>query len=538
MTRPYTTERTPGRAFDLCLSVLAWTLAASDGLAQTWDTLDREPSKMKPFAGIEYMVQAQGSLSKGETPLWLNANKYGLSSLEGENGYIRTAVWRDEKSDSTRRWGIGYGFDMAMATGYTSATVLQQAYVQLRWLHGSLSAGSRERPLELKNTALSSGSQTLGINARPVPQIRLAIDDYWITPLFNGWLRFKGHIAYGWMTDQNWQHDFTGRKTKYADNVKYHSKAGYLMIGNPDRFYPFSVELGLEMASTFGGVAYKPTSSGEMEEIKGESGIKSYWHAFIPGGAEAVEEAHKNTAGNQVGSWLLRINYDTDTWRLSVYADKFFEDHSAMFHLDYDGYGSGTEWKQAKKSKFIAYDFRDIMLGAEYCQKDGTWLRDIVAEYVYTKYQSGPFLHEHSSELADHVGGNDNYYNHYIYTGWQHWGQVIGNPLYRSPIYNTDGRIMVENSRFMAFYLGIAGEPIDGLTYRIRASYQDGLGTYERPYTRKKHNTSFAVEATYALKHGWSASLAYGMDFGHILGYNSGAQLTITKRGLLNKREK
>ena len=35
---------------------------------------------------ITYEIEAQGSFSRGKTPLWLNANKYGLSSLEKNNG--------------------------------------------------------------------------------------------------------------------------------------------------------------------------------------------------------------------------------------------------------------------------------------------------------------------------------------------------------------------------------------------------------------------------------------------------------------------
>lgn len=522
----------------LCLMALASTLLLTNAEAQTWDMLERSRSKWQATSDIGYMVEMQASVSKGSTPLWLNANKHGLSSLDANNGYLRAAVERKVEADSTRRWGVGYGIDMAVAKNFTSTAILQQAYIQLRWLHGSLTVGSREHNLELKNSNLSSGSQTLGINARPIPQVRLALDDYWVTPFFNDWLRLKGHIAYGMMTDQNWQHDFTSKKTKYADNVLYHSKAGYIMIGNPDRFYPFSVELGLEMATTFGGTAYRPKSDGTMEAVEGERGLKALWNAFVPGGAESVEKAHKNMAGNHVGSWLIRLNYDEDTWRLSIYADKFFEDHSGMFLLDYDGYGSGSQWQEAKKWRFVMYDLKDIMLGAELKLKDGAWLQNVVAEYVYTKYQSGPFLHEHSAELPDHIGGNDNFYNHYIYTGWQHWGQVIGNPLYRSPIYNTDGNIEVKNSRFVAYHIGVSGSPTDQLSYRLRASYQDGLGTYQKPYLKKQHNFSFALEATYALPHGWTASLAYGMDFGHILGDNRGAQFTVRKCGLLTGAKK
>lgn len=512
--------------FAICLLFAAGMTARS----QTWTDYDN-PGKLNPVHGLRYGVEMQGSFSNNKTPLWLNANKYGLSSLESNNGYVRGMVMRDLAQDSIRRWGIGYGVDVAVPVNYTSNVVVQQAYAELRWLYGVLTVGSKQQHMELKNNVLSSGSQTLGINARPVPQVRLALPDYWVLPFSHGWLRVKVHIAYGKMTDDNWQHEVTSCKSKYADDVLYHSKAGYIKIGNEDRFMPWSLELGLEMAAMFGGTAYRPQKDGTMLALKGEGGLKGMWHAFIPGGADAGETLYKNIAGNQVGSWLMRVNYDGDRWRLGIYADKYFEDHSAMFLLDYDGYGKGDEWQKKKKSKFILYDLKDMMLGAEVNLKYGTWLRDIVFEYIYTKYQSGPVYHDHTPSISDHIGGIDNYYNHYVYTGWQHWGQVIGNPLYRSPIYNDDGTISVKNSRFMAFHLGIDGRPTENLSYRLLGTWQEGLGTYAMPYTKKQYNVSFLAEATYSFRHNWKVTGSYAMDFGHILGNNAGFQLTISKSG-------
>ena len=60
---------------------------------------------------------------------------------------------------------------------------MQQAFAELRWLHGALTIGSKERTMELKNNRLSSGAQTLGINARPVPQVRLSLPEYWRLPI-------------------------------------------------------------------------------------------------------------------------------------------------------------------------------------------------------------------------------------------------------------------------------------------------------------------------------------------------------------------
>lgn len=487
--------------------------------------------------GITYNIETQASFSDDKTPLWLNANKYGLSSPERANGYLRGQVIRPLSTDSVRQWGIGYGIDVVAPVNYTSRIVLQQAFVEARWQRGVLSVGAKEYPMELKNNSLSSGSQTLGINARPVPQVRLALPEYWTIPALGRWLHIKGHLAYGRMTDDSWQHDFTAKRSKYADGVLYHSKAGFLKIGSEEeRFLPLSVELGMEMATLFGGTSYAPGSDGKMVSTKNSTGVKSFLKALIPGGADAPERGtvYQNEEGNILGSWLLRINYNTEPWALGVYADKYFEDHSSLFFLDYDGYGQGEEWNEKKRHHYFVYDFKDWMLGADLHLKYGSWLRHVVVEYIYTKYQSGPIYHDHAEGRSEHISGKDNYYNHYIFTGWQHWGQAIGNPLYTSPIYNDDGRIEFKNNRFVAYHLGVDGCPTDRLAYRMMLTHQRGYGSYDNPYPNKRHNTSLLVEATYSLPRQWKVRGACGMDFGKLLGNHVGFQLTLSKSGILN----
>ena len=484
-------------------------------------------------------MEAQASFSRGKTPLWLNANKHGLSSLERCNGYLRADIIRPLAADSAHRWGVGYGVDVAVPYNYTSRFVVQQAFVEARWLHGVLSVGAKQYPMELKNQRLSSGSQTLGINARPVPQVRLALPEYWTLPILHGWLQLKGHIAYGMMTDDSWQHSFTQRQSKYADHVLYHSKAGYLRIGNEAAFCPLSIEMGLEMACQFGGDAYV-LEDNKLRPYATDGSLKGFWHALIPGGSDAEEGSYGNIAGNQLGSWLMRVNWNSDTWRASVYADHFFEDHSQMFLLDYDGYGDGSEWMSHKKRRFYRYALKDMMLGVEMNLKYGRWLRNIVLERLYTKYQSGPYNHDHTVNIADHLAGMDDYYNHSIYPGWQHWGQVMGNPLYRSPIYNEDGKIEVKDNRFVAYHLGFDGWPSERVGYRALVSYQKGWGRYADPFTKKHHNVSFLVEGDCRVSRQWLARMGYGMDFGstQMLGHNAGVQITVVYRGMVSKKSK
>ena len=524
----------------ILLTLAASTLIPVAASAQyAWQETDREPSREQLSRGIAYKVEAQASAAKGKTPLWLNANKYGLSSLDNGNGYMRAAIMRPLAQDSARRWAVGYGVDVAVPVNYTSNFIVQQAFAEVRWLHATITAGAKEYPMELKHQSLSSGAQTLGINARPVPQVRLALPQYWQLPFGHGWLHLKGHVAYGMMTDERWQHSFTQRKSKWADRVLYHSKAGYLKIGNEYSTFPISVELGLEMASEFGGRPYID-KDGTMTLVPTEKGLKSFWNALIPGGQDATDGMYANNEGNVLGSWLMRVNYDQELWRLSIYADHFFEDHSQMLLLDYNGYGEGEEWNLHKKRRYFKYALRDMMLGAEFNLKYGRWLRDIVVEYIYTKYQSGPYNHDRTQNISDHIAGMDDYYNHSVYTGWQHWGQVMGNPLFRSPIYNPNGIIDVRDNRFWALHLGIGGAPTERLAYRALATYQTGWGTYENPFTHKHHNVSFLAEGTYSFNNGWKATLGYAMDFGsqQMLGHNAGAQITVSKTGLLKIKGK
>ena len=522
---------------------LLCTLALLPALAHAqyaWQEEERSASKPHLASDVEYRVEMQGSFSKGKTPLWLNANKHGLSSLEDVNGYLRGSVMRPVDADSIRRWGMGYGIDLVAPLGYTSDFIVEQAFAEIRWLHGTLTVGAKEYPMELKNQTLSSGSQTLGINARPVPQVRIALPRYWTLPLAGRWIHLKGHIAYGMMTDNSWQHDFTHRQSRYADDVLYHSKAGYIKIGNDDSFFPLSLEMGLEMAAQFGGKPYI-RYDGEMTRVKTSAKLKDFWNVFIPGGSDSSDGLYANKEGNQLGSWLMRLNYDTEEWRASVYADHFFEDHSQMFFLDYNGYGSGDDWNKWKHNRFFMYSMKDVMLGAEVNIKYGSWLKNIVFEYLYTKYQSGPYNHDRTQNISDHIAGIDDYYNHSTYTGWQHWGQVMGNPLFRSPIYNDNSQIHVYDNRFVALHLGVDGSsPSERLDYRVLATWQKGWGTYEHPFTKPHHNISFLTEATYHFNNGWTAKAAYGMDFGShmMLGHNAGGQLTVSKTGFIGKKKK
>lgn len=488
-------------------------------------------------------LEMQGSYSNSRTPLWLNANKYGLSSLTASNGYVRgMATYNKELLDGDLN--LQLGADVALPVGYkiegyksyTQKFIIQQAFAEVNWKYGVLTIGSKQQPMELKNNELSSGSQTLGINSTPIPQVRLGLNRYWAIPYTKDWLSIKSHIAFGIMTDAPWETACAkGSVYKYNRYTRYHQKAGYLRVGNEEKF-PLSLTLGLEMGTQFGGSAYHFVGTDEqgaqVQNLKLSHSLSSYFHAFTGTGSDAGEDRFSNAEGNNLGSWVARLNWNDENIEVGAYFDHFFEDHSSMFFLDYDGYGSGANRDVKEDNRYFRYDLKDALVGIDVKLKKFRYMNQAVVEYINTRYQSGPIYHDHTASVPTHICGRDSYYNHATLPGWQHWGQVIGNPLFTSPIYNGDGYIGVRNNRFKAWHFALAGDLADGLHYRAKLTWEKGWGTYDKPFYQPKTTTSMLVEATYSfpklsIMNGFSVTLAYGSDSGDLLGDNSGMQATV-----------
>ena len=88
------------------VTLIAFASAYSVSAQYAWQK-NPVTERLKPGENLMYTVEAQSSLSDSKTPLWLNANKHGLSSLDRVNGYVRGKVERSLGVDSARRWALG-----------------------------------------------------------------------------------------------------------------------------------------------------------------------------------------------------------------------------------------------------------------------------------------------------------------------------------------------------------------------------------------------------------------------------------------------
>lgn len=484
---------------------------------------DNNDSRWKELGkGIEYKAEMQVTGGSKKSPLWLNANRHGLSSIDGNNGYLRGSLRRSTDQDSLRKWKWGYGLDMAVAYGNTAPVIIQQAYVDINYKKLRLSIGAKEHPAVFKNEALSSGSQTFGINARPVPQVRIELPEYLSITGKSNWAAVKGHFGYGMLTDGRWQEDYVTPQTRYIKKALLHTKAGYLRIGNEDKF-PLVAEGGLEWACMFGGTSFRMFSQPPYNQTMGHS-VKDFFKAIAGGGSDPTDDIYLNAAGNTLGSWAFSLSYKGKDWKVRAYYDHFFEDHSMLF---------------------FQYGWLDGLIGGEVTLPKNPIVSSLVYEYMHTKYQAGGIYHDRTEEIPDQISGRDNYYNHNIYWGWQHYGQAFGNPLFTSPLYNDNGDLTFRCNRFTAHHFGLSGSPLPFLNYRMLYTYTSNWGTYTLPYDGIKYSNSFMVELEYVPRHightnveGWSLSGAFGIDRGAQLGDNTGVQITLRKTGFLTKNRR
>ena len=428
-------------------------------------------------------VEASANAGSGDyAPLWFTANRNGLSSQKPNSAYLRAGL--AYRQEFRRGWKIGAGLDLAGAANSPSDFIVQQAYADISWRVLNLSIGSKERVPLGKNPMLSSGGMVEGNNARPVPQVRAEIAEYYTVPGTKGWFAFKGYVAYGRFTDDRWQRDFARtHRQSYVQDVLYHSKALMLKVGNKEKF-PLEAEVGMLMSAQFGGTRHSFGADGTEKVEAMPHDLKSFADVFFAkaGGEDTPGGDQVNVEGNHVGSWDFALNYYWKGWKFRVYYEHFFDDHSQMF-LEYG------RWK-------------DGHLGIEVTLPKNRWVNTLLWEGLATKDQSGPILYDGDDRFdgaaypGTQISAKDDYYNNFFYQSWQHYGLGMGNPLLPGPIYNKDGDLRFRSNRVRANHWAFSGTPTDEWGYRVLMSYALHWGTYNNPLDKICRQFSSLYEVT------------------------------------------
>lgn len=449
-------------------------------------------------------------------PFWFASDMHGLASVKPNSGWLRLGAFHDIDRDKRFSWGAGV--DLAVALRNTSVFIPHQIYGEVKYRCLNLLVGQKVIPDPIVNSDLSSGALVYSGNARPIPQVRIGIFDYADFWGCKGWFAVKGYIAYGMFTDSHWIEDWVHPSpgSPYSLNTLYCSRGGYLRGGNPDKF-PLTGEIGLNMETEFGGTSYFTYKDGSTRVSPHPTYLKAWLKALIPmgGGADTDPGEQVNVEGNMLGNWSFALRWDDPAgWMVRAYWQHMFEDHSMLF---------------------FDYPWKDGLYGVEARLPKNRFVSEIVAEFLYSKDQAGPVYWDHVPTLNVQISSRDNYFNHYIYSGWQNWGMCIGNPFYISPIYNKDHVMRFYHNRIVAYHLGFKGSPSPQVDYRIKASLLRSWGAWGTPTPKVEKNFSLLAEVKWhpgKLK-GWEGSLSFGMDAGSIIGNSYGARIAITKTGWL-----
>lgn len=487
------------------MSILAVLFASiTTGASEPADTIIK-------FRGTyEAEICATASLSGDHTPFWLVSNRAGLGSVKTNTGFIRSAYHALGQIDN--KWSWSAGIDLIGSWRAQSAFLVRELYGEIKYRAFQLTIGSKLLDDRIVDMNLSSGDLLFSGNALPIPQARISMPDFLYIPGTKDWVGFKVYGSFGFFTESNWLKDYVSPGHNYTKDVLFHSKGLKIKIGNI-RHFPVSLEGGLEMAAQFGG-----------DIMKDNTLVKRLPHSFkdiikiiIPqgGGGSDLPGEQSNVLGNHVGEWNAKLSwFGPDKMNVSLYYLHYFEDHSMLF---------------------MDYVWRDGLWGLECKLPKNPILGKIVYEYMYMKDQSGPVYWDHTTEIPEQVSGRDNYYSHYLYSGWMHWGMGLGNPLLISPLWNNDGSLTFKCTRVISHHIGLAAQPTETLGWRLLASYTRGWGTYALPYPDIKRNINLLGEVTWAPKKlkGWSGTLGIAVDGGSMLGPACGAMMSIKKTGIL-----
>lgn len=491
--------------------------------------------------------QSEGLMTyRADLDLWTSSGRFAPYFLMSNNFGRFTQSdgamldLRAERELSTEK-RFEYGFGAEMLTGWQSSASyalygsaskswgsreqhpariwLQQLWAGVKWRGVMLKAGMWEHRRSIFNQRLGSGDLTMSANARPVPRVAVGFIDFQDIPFTNGWVQIEGELSWGKMTDSNWLENHYNYYNSFITTGSYMHYSRCYFRTNPAQ--PFSVIVGMQNATQFGGHARWYHDGVMTSEIRNDVKFKDFINAFFPW-AKGSSKSSGDAAyydGNHLGSWDLRLRYRfRDGKELTAYMQSPWEDGSGIGKLNgFDGVW-GLEYRSDNPKDFLS--------GA-------------VVEYIDLTNQSGPMHWAPSNtpgtQVTSQATGADDYYNNYMYNGWANYGMALGTPFAKSPIYNTDGFMRFLDNRVRGFHLGAEGWITPTLEWRALFSFRTSWGTPLMPALERRSDTSMLLHASWQLPKVKDLSLGGSLawDAGKLLGNNVGGFITLSYSGIL-----
>ena len=389
---------------------------------------------------------------------------------------------------------------------------LQQAYVDAKYRSMFAVAGQKQKESPIVNGSLSSGDLAWSGNARPPVGLRAGFIDFQDIPYTKGWIQIIGEFGYFRQFDDKWLENHYNYYNHFITTDTWlHYKSLHLRT-RPDR--PLVFTIGAQSACQFGGTCSYYQEGQITRTVKMNADLKAFWRTFIAGSG-GNGEGDSFVEGNHLGTWDILLEHNLkDGKQLRAYTQWLWEDGSGIGKMNgFDGLW-GLEYRSNHHEA--------IVTGA-------------VFEFIEMTNHSGPIHwtdNDHKgSPITSHSSGGDDYYNNYIYNGYQSRGMSIGSPFFKSPLYNQDGYMRYRDNVMRGFHAAVTGWFSGSWSYRLMGSYRKAWGTPIIPRPGSVDDLSLALEARVCTHHGWQVLGQVAMDHGSLYGNNWGTLLGISYHG-------
>ena len=422
----------------------------------------------------------------------------GYASSAGYQRYVGNGQFEVQQQHPARIW-------------------LQEAYVAAKYRSIFAVAGQARKSSPIVEEWLSSGDLVWSNNARPPVGVRAGFIDFQDIPFTKGWLQIKGEFGYFREFDDKWLENHYNYYNHFITTKTWLHYKAFQLRTNPNK--PLIFTIGAQSACQFGGTADYYENGQVIRTVKMDADAKAFWRTFIAGsGGNSAGDSF--VEGNHLGTWDIALEHgikDTDK-TLRLYTQWLWED------------GSGI----GKMNGF------DGLWGLEYRNTSGLPLiTGAVIEYIDFTNQSGP-IHwtpndRPGTPIISHSSGADDYYNNYIYNGYQSRGMSIGSPFVKSPLYNQDGYMRYRDNVMRGFHAAIEGFFSHEWFYRLQGSYRKAWGTPIIPRAGSVDDFSMALRVYYTPD--WltrwnkverlTINATVAVDHGKLYGNNWGVQLGI-----------
>lgn len=385
--------------------------------------------------------------TRSQLPFWLWANQLGQYDRNSSTIQNLSLNAFHEQQVGSSDFRIQGGVDLDLLLADENDIRFTQLFGGISWKFLRVQIGAF--PEEEVNAGLSTtnGNLAASRNARPHPRIRVGFNRF--VPVLTDWFSVNGFYEEGLLNDN-----------RYVKDTHLHYGALYLRFGKPKTI---QVTAGINHLVMWGG------THPEYGKLPGWDSYFKYMTASA-GGKDALLTDQINAMGNSYGVYQLDFSKNWDKLNATLYISHPYEDHSGMDLINIVDNLVGIHLTLNKKQPLI---------------------KNIVLEYFHTKNQSGDYYYDDQQNRYGTIRGNDNYFNHGVYTSGVTYDQMaMGSPLFAPIIIENGISKGFENTRFTGVHIGTNGLLSETLRWKGLFTYTNNFGQQNKLNGESTYNPS------------------------------------------------